>query len=67
MSNFQENITEVRQKMAVCKSENDDNEEIRTAHCQAGYNIKLANCVLYLVSWDHQKSADNKWQYKNHS
>jgi len=50
MSNFRENITEVKQEMAVCKSENYDNQEIRIAHCQAGYNSKLANCILYLVS-----------------
>lgn len=67
MSNFQENITEVKQEMAVRKPENDDNEEIRIAHCQASYNSKLDNCILYQVSWNHQKSADNKWQYKNHS
>jgi hypothetical protein len=40
MSNFQENITEVTQEKAVCKFENDNKEEIRTAHCQAGYNSK---------------------------
>jgi hypothetical protein len=49
MSNFKENITEVKQEMAVCKSENDDTEEIRIANYQAGYNSKLANCILYLV------------------
>ena len=48
-------------------SENDNNEEIRTAHCQAGYNSELANCIVYLVSWDHQKSGDNKQKCKNHS
>jgi hypothetical protein len=50
MSNFQENITEVKQEMAVRKPENDDNEEIRIAHCQASYNSKLDNCILYQVS-----------------
>ena len=67
MSNFQENITEFKQEMAVYKFENNNNEEIRIAHCQTGYNSKWANCILYLVSWDNPKSADNKWQYRNHS
>jgi len=50
MSNFQENITEFKQEMAVYKFENNNNEEIRIAHCQTGYNSKWANCILYLVS-----------------
>jgi hypothetical protein len=50
MSNFQENITEVKQEIAVCKFENDNNKEIRIAHHQAGYNSKWANCILYLLS-----------------
>jgi hypothetical protein len=48
MSNFEENIIDVKQEMAVCKFENYD-KEIIIAHCPAGYNSKLGNCILYLV------------------
>jgi hypothetical protein len=43
MYNFQGNITEVKQKMAVCKSENDDNDMVRL--------VITASWLIAFCSW----------------